>query len=111
MTTSYQQCDLAHAAPGMILSDDLLDQYGKMLLPHGTILSTATLAALRRHGVEILPILCSELSDAEVQAQQHEYQKRLTVLFRKHSSEENGTSAASLLLKQYIFSFRLGEQA
>ena len=53
MTSRSEQLELDKVSAGMVLSDDLLDSQGQILLPQGTSLTEATLASLRRHDVEI----------------------------------------------------------
>jgi hypothetical protein len=90
----------------MVLSDDLLDSQGKVLLPQGTTLTEPTLASLRRHDVEILPILCEALSDDDAAAEREHYKHRIEILFRKHAADE-----ATALMLQYVTNFRLGAQS
>lgn len=104
MTASRsKQLGLDDVSPGMILSDDLLDGHGQVLLPQGVTLTEATLASLRRHAVEVLPILCEALSEADVAAERERHKQRLATLFRKHTDDE-----ATALLLEYVTHFRLG---
>lgn len=103
MTSRSKQLALDEVTPGMVLSDDLLDSHGQILLPQGVMLSDATLTSLRRHDVETLPILCGALSEAEITAELERHKQRLAVLFRKHDDDE-----ASALLLQYVTHFRMG---
>lgn len=106
MTSRSQQLELDKVSAGMVLSDDLLDSQGKILLPQGTTLTDATLASLHRHNVEILPILCEALSEDDAAAEHERYLARLAVLFRKHADDE-----ATALMLQYVTNFRLGVQS
>lgn len=103
MASRSKQLGLDAVTPGMVLSDDLLDSHGQVLLPQGATLTEATLASLRRHAIDALPILCEPLSEAEVAAEQDRHQQRLTRLFRKHTNDE-----ATALLLEYVTRFRLG---
>ncbi len=103
MTSRSKQLTLDEATPGMVLSDDMLDSHGKVLLPAGATLTETTLASLRRHDIEMLPILCEALSAADEAAELARHQQRLAVLFRKHVDDE-----ATALLLQYVTRYRLG---
>jgi len=100
MSTAHELVSLETATAGMILSDDILDQQGQVLLSQGTVLTAATLAALGRHDIALLPIaltgaVAPVIDEAAVTA-------RLDYLFR-------GTDAASAnaILHEYIADFRL----
>lgn len=103
MASRSKQLALADVIPGMVLSDDLLDSQGKVLLPQGVTLSEATLAALVRHNIDMLPILCEELSAADQAAEQEQHRRRLARLFRKHVDDE-----ATGLMLEYLTHYRLG---
>lgn len=105
MTASYTQIALDKVRPGMILSDDLVDDGGKTMLLHGTALTEALLASLRRHGFDTLPILCADLPPDDEQAELAQRDKRLARLFRKKDDSE-----ASQQLHKYIEHFRLGTE-
>jgi hypothetical protein len=102
MTASYKQLALHELAVGMVLSDDLRDNNGIVLLSQGVTLTEAMLAALRRHGVETAPILCDASPAAHQDADQQQRIERLHHLFRKENTDD-----ASGLLHQYVAYFRL----
>jgi hypothetical protein len=89
----------------MVLSDDLRDAWGNILLPQGTKLTDVTLESLKRYKIATLPILREELSEAEQAAKSELQQRRIEVLFRK-----SGDDKAAQLLKQYVSAFRRGER-
>lgn len=107
MTRSYKLVLLADAAPGMALSDNLLDRQGKVLLPEGTLLTEKLIESLRRHEIEMVPVFCDELSADEREARIAKRQERLTALFRKHNYESPTENANDVLL-QYMMDFRRG---
>ncbi len=106
MAIRSKQLELEKVSAGMVLSDDLLDSQGKVLLPQGVTLTETTLASLRRHNVEMLPILCEALSDADTAAEREYHKSRIAILFRKHAAEDE---AVALLLR-YVRDFRLGTE-
>jgi hypothetical protein len=110
MTASYQHLAVGDVKPGMILSDELSDSQGHVLLPQGAVLTKAILAAMAHHGIDTLPVLCAEVSQAEEAAQLDVRQERLTRLFRKHDPDSE-SDWATALLRRYVAQFRLGTQA
>lgn len=103
MTSRSMQIRLEEVIPGMVLSDDLRDHQGHILLAQGVTLTTATVNALRRHDIETLPVLCEALpaEDEAVLAQQH--LRRLARLFRKHDENDEGAA----MIRQYMTRYRL----
>lgn len=104
MTNRSKQLALNTVIPGMVLSDDLLDDQGKILLPEGTTLTEPILASLARHNIAILPILCEALSTVDEAAELRRRKARLARLFRKHVDDE-----ATELMLQYVTHYRAGE--
>ncbi|HYD81972.1 MAG TPA: hypothetical protein VEC06_19390 [Paucimonas sp.] len=106
MTNYRNRLPLDQAVPGMTLSEALCDAKGDVLLPQGATLTEAVLAALRRRGVESLPIATDDdaapLSDAELEALRARACARVAQLFRLSSGE-----GASALLRQYVTNLRM----
>lgn len=104
MGTIQKQLALDKVEAGMILSDDLLDKQGQVLLPKGVELTEQTIASLQRHGVESLRIVTGELTEEEEAARYNHYRARIERLFRRlDDSQANG------LLHHYVSNFRLGK--
>jgi len=103
MRRNYQ-VTLDEASPGMILSDDLLDAQGGVLLPAGVTLSESTIISLRRREVDMLPILGDEVPDADDAASIEKHRERLQRLFRKQTEDDMATA----ILRQFVERFRLG---
>jgi len=100
MSTAHQLVSLETATAGMTLSDDILDQQGKVLLSQGTVLTASTIAALGRHDIALLPIIISGgpaavIDEAAVTA-------RLDYLFRGSDA-----ATANPILHDHIAAFRL----
>jgi hypothetical protein len=107
MTGLHQYMGLAQVHPGMILSDELLDVQGHVLLPSGTVLSAAMLASLPHHGIDMLPILLQATrSDQEVACEQQQQSQRLAYLFRKHDPADASEHATGEL-HRLMLAFRL----
>jgi hypothetical protein len=104
MTTAYHLIQLTQAAPGMVLSDLLLDRQGQMLLPQGAVLTEAMLASLARHGVEMVPVLAAPA--ASVPLDPDALQARLDHVFRRHE-RGNDDDWATGILRQYVEDYRL----
>lgn len=108
MTASYQHVPLAQVQAGMILSDELLDVQGHVLLPQGTMLTDAMIALMPRHGIAVLPIALPEQpSAAEQAAGQEQRLERIAHLFRKNDPD-NDEDWATALLRRFVSDFRLG---
>jgi hypothetical protein len=108
MTASYQHLPLAQVEPGMVLSDELLDVQGHVLLPQGTVLTQAMIALMPRHGIAILPIsVPQEPTEAEVAASREHHLERLAHLFRKNDPDCD-QDWATALLRRFVTDFRLG---
>jgi hypothetical protein len=109
MTASYQHLALSHVKPGMVLSDELLDKQGHVLLPQGSVLTEATLALMPRHGIDILPIALAAPDDADLEAQRGQHLQRLNQLFRKNDPDSDADWATGLL-RSYIEDYRLDRE-
>jgi hypothetical protein len=105
MSTAYQLIQLAQAAPGMVLSDVLLDRQGQMLLPQGAVLTESVLASLGRHGVEMVPVVAAG-ADSAPPLDPVAVQARLDHVFRRHQ-RDNDDDWATGILRQYIEDYRL----
>ena len=107
MTKHFVQTAIDDVVPGMILSDDLLDHQGHVLLAQGMTLSESTIEALRRHQVETVPITLGEITEAEQIVDAAHHAERLALLYRKLPE---GEASAADTLRQHIRDFRLGAQ-
>lgn len=104
MISKYKQLDLDDAAAGMVLSEDVLDGKGGILLPAKTELTDALLTSLRRRGIESVWVVNNEVSEEELRAERERVQQRLAHLFRKCRDDRTCT-----VLLQHITAYRLGE--
>lgn len=105
MASQYRQVPLEEASPGMVLSDDVLDMHGHVLLAKGVVLTEAILLSLRRHDVALLPVVSEEVSQKERETEISGHEERLKRLFRKPCSGDDATA----LLEQHVRRFRLGD--
>ncbi len=108
MATEHRQLPLDEVVEGMVLSNNVLDDNGVVLLSRGLTLSKSILAALARHGIATVPILLEsdEETESEPAPDRSLQLQRLTQLFRKQSTDE-----ASGILMQYVQNYRQGEPA
>ncbi len=106
MSVPYQHHALAELRPGMILFDELLDGQGHILLPHGTVLSAATIAQLSRHGIESVTVQVAAGAVAESEADQAAIALRLAHLFRKNDIDDQNDWATGIL-RRYVEDYRL----
>ena len=109
MSAAYQHLALSEVKPGMILSDELLDQQGQVLLPKGAVLSANTIALLPGHGIEMLAVLRPDDQAAPAAADQDAIMRRQARLFRKNAVPDDEAFATSIL-QRYILDFRLGRE-
>ncbi|WP_202419689.1 hypothetical protein [Pseudoduganella guangdongensis] len=110
MTATYRHLPLADVQPGMVLSDELLDQQGQVLLPAGTVLTEKMLERLPGHGVESLAIADDTPADPVLLAAQRAAQlERIAVLFRRHDPDNSEDWAANAL-RALVTDFRVGKE-
>ena len=97
MSSAYQHLALADVRPGMVLSDELLDRQGQVLLP--------------RHGIEALAVLRQDDGAADgAEAPDHAaLQQRLAHLFRRGGAGNHDDSATGML-HRYMEDYRLGRE-
>ncbi len=105
MTSSYLHLALAQLKPGMILSDEVLDPQGHVLLPKGAVLSEATIASLGRHHVDSLAVM-AEPDPVHDAAVLNARTARLAHLFRRHDPDDQNDWATGIL-RHYMEDFRL----
>lgn len=103
MSAAYQHLALAKIRPGMILSDELLDGHGHVLLPRGAVLTEATIALLPRHGIESVAV---QVAGAQPAADPAAVAQRLAHLFRKNDID-NQNDWATGILRRYVEDYRL----
>lgn len=109
MSNHHLQLALSVALPGMVLSDDVLDTKGNVLLPQGAVLTTSILSSLQRHEIASVAVVGEERSVQERNVQL----RRVHDLFRQPGVVP-GTLAignmttATALLQQYVLHFRSG---
>ncbi|KQV91002.1 hypothetical protein ASD15_02810 [Massilia sp. Root351] len=108
MTATYQHLPVGQVEAGMILSDELLDAHGKVLLPQGTVLTESMLALMARHGIEALPIATvQQPSEAEQAAGRQQQLARIGQLFHKNDPDSD-SDWATALLRRFVTDYRLG---
>ncbi|CUI09755.1 hypothetical protein BN2497_14287 [Janthinobacterium sp. CG23_2] len=108
MSAAYQHLALADVEPGMVLSDELLDRQGQVLLPKGAILTDRTIALLPSHGIDAVPVLRSASAappPARCAPDLAASGQRLATLFRKHQPEDAHDWATSAL-RRYVEDYR-----
>lgn len=106
MTIIHKQLALEEAEPGMVLSDDLFDPQGQILLSKGATLTEHMIASLARHDIAVVRIEMGEMTPEEEAAQHAYFAERIEHLFRKQDD-----SSATVALHRLVRLYRLGEQA
>ena len=87
---------------GMVVSDDLLDARGGLILGQGAVVTEAILLSLQRRGIEALSIVAETGSNIDREAEMARQKERLVKLFRRC-----GDGAADKMLLQYVTQYRL----
>ncbi|WP_026354938.1 hypothetical protein [Massilia niastensis] len=105
MSDAYELLPLAQLKPGMVLSSELLDRNGMVLLAGGAVLAESTIASLARHGIDTVAVLRTPSRQAPVDLAA--VQARLDHVFRKNERDNHGDWATGLL-RRYIEDYRLG---
>ena len=110
MHPAHHMVDLEQASAGMVLSDAILDQQGQVLLAEGTVLTEATIAALARHDIAMVPIAVS--ADATPPVDAAAVTARVAYIFRGDGSELDAGpfDTATSLLHRYILDYRLDRE-
>lgn len=104
MINRHKAVAIDDALPGMILSLDVLDARGGMLVPKATVLSDAMLTSLRRRGIDLFHVADDALCVEDQAAESERVRSRLDVLFKNCEGDRVRT-----LLRQEIMTYRLGE--
>lgn len=104
MTSAHQHLPLTDVIPGMMLSDELLDRQGNILLPKGAVLTAQIIALLPGHGIGMLPVVCD--GPAAAPPDPALIQARIDKLFRKNDPD-NHDDWATGILRNYILDYRL----
>jgi hypothetical protein len=107
MSGSYTYVPLPQLRTGMVLSDDLLDSNGNVLLARGMELTAAMMTSLQRHAVAAVPIACGAPEQHVLSEIRKHDAQRLARLFRKPGSDDTDATG---ILHQYVRHFRLGAQ-
>jgi hypothetical protein len=106
MHSNHRFVPLAQVEAGMVLSDEVLDGQGHVLLPAGAVITAALLARLPAHGISALPIAVASAPEAPVDRKA--VLGRLAHLFRRIDPHEP-THAPSRVLRRALEAYRLGE--
>lgn len=110
MTGSYRHLPLAEVQPGMVLSDELLDKQGQVLLPAGAVLTERMLERMPGHGIESLAVVDDSPPDpVQTAAEREAALARIAVLFRRHDPD-NGEDWATQSLRDLVTQFRVSKE-
>lgn len=103
MSEERKLIPVAEAEPGMVLSDELLDERGMVLLARGVELTESMIVSLKRKQIEMLPIASGNTPPPP---DPYAIEQRLRYLFRRHG--DVGSNAAGLALQQLVAQYRTG---
>ncbi len=100
MTASHKQLPIDEITPGMVLSDQICNPQGTVLLAAGTVLNEAILHSLQKYNITSLPILFETVEVNSPEKALAEQQKRLLYLFRRKPDDDASPHLLELL-QQY----------
>ncbi|MES2016227.1 MAG: hypothetical protein V4484_06995 [Pseudomonadota bacterium] len=102
MSVSEQTIAIDAAVEGMLLSQNLLDAGGAVLLPAGASLSTGSINSLRRRGIETVQVVMAAepVDEAALLAERARQCERVGRLFR-HSAGQGATAKLMAVLTSY----------
>lgn len=106
MISSHRFLPLAQVEPGMVLSDDVLDAFGKVLLPAGATITGNILARLPAHGIETLPIAIATAPREPID--RDAVMQRIAHIFRK-TDPHDPAMFTTRQLRRFIENYRLQE--
>lgn len=106
MSDDHAMIPVTQVKAGMVLSDELLDDHGLVLLAKGAVLSEATIASLQRHRIEAVAVVRDA---AQRVPDEQAIVARLDHLFRQHDLDDDHDWAAKLL-RRYVEDYRLARQ-
>jgi hypothetical protein len=101
MISKYKQLDLDDAEAGMVLSAEVLDHQGSVLLPAGAALTDALLTSMHRRGIDSVQVVDDSVSPQELDAERERIAARLARLFRRPDK-----SAADAMLRAGLVAYR-----
>ena len=92
------------ALPGMCLSEAVVDDSGRVLVPEGAVLTESLIQSLLRRGVSELCVdQATEEDPAEREIRRARIARSVAVYFR-----QAGDGVGSLALQEAILTFRMG---
>lgn len=103
MSSDARLLPLNQVLVGMIVSDDLFDARGGLILGREAVVTEAILLSLQHRGIEALGIVAERAADIDREAAMEQQKQRLVKLFRRC-----GDGLADQLLLQYVTEYRLG---
>ncbi len=106
MNPAYQHLAVSELEPGMVLSDEILDDHGHVLLAKHTALTERMISQLVARGIATAPVLLPAAPPA-VDAEQT--LARINHLFRKNDPDD-AEDFATGVLRRYIADYRLGRE-
>ena len=98
----YRIVDIDAAQEGMRLYGDLRDRAGNLLLPQSTVLTSATIDALRRRGAEVVTVVDDTVTEQQLAAARTHALDRIMHLFRNVE-----TGSANALLRSVVEAYRI----
>jgi hypothetical protein len=106
MNPAYRHVPVAELRPGMVLSDEILDDLGQVLLARHAVLSARTISQLQARDIALVAVLgpaqTPEVDTARTLA-------RINHLFRKNDPDDADDWATGIL-RRYVTDYRLNRE-
>lgn len=107
MHPTHRFVPLEKVEAGMVLSDEVLDRQGHVLLPAGATVTADLIARLHAHGVSALPIMFAT-SATEEPIDRDAVLQRIAHVFR-NIDPDDPAHAPARALRRAVETYRLGE--
>lgn len=108
MLSSHRFLPLSKVEAGMVLSDEVRDRQGHVLLPAGATITADLLARMPAHGVSALPIAVPADS-SDIPIDRNAVLGRIAHVFRAIDPHDPAHAAARVL-RRALETYRLGEE-
>lgn len=106
MNPAYRHLAVAELEAGMVLSDEILDDLGQVLLAKHAVLTERMISQLQARGIDTVAVL-APAAPPVIDAQA--VTARIDHLFRKNDPEDTDDFATGVL-RRYITDYRMGRE-
>lgn len=108
MNPAYQHLAVSALDAGMVLSDEIVDDNGHILLAKHAILTDRMISQLVARGIDTVAVLCPATASAPA-VDTEQALARIGHLFRKNDPDDADDFATGIL-RRYVSDYRLGRE-